>query len=131
MSYTLLVPTPTRTLRHVTYVWANATDGVSSYLKIYSVQINQQIALKDMGTTLLSSCCAKCLVFVPGTSGGVANTSADHPLRSDLVWVATDDKRILLYAAADPDKAAEVGRISLAVAPVSMVYHCGKVRAKY
>ena len=127
VSYTLLLPTPTRTLRPVTYVWANATDGVSSYLRIYSVQINQQISLKDLGSTVLSSCCARSVVFVPGTSGGVAQVSSDHPLRADLVWVATDDRRILLYAAADPDKSCEVGRISLAVAPVCMVYHCGKV----
>jgi len=126
-SYTLLVPTPTRTLRPVTYVWANATDGVSSYLRIYSVQINQQIALKDLGTTVLSSCCARSILYVPGTSGGVAQTNPDNPLRADLVWVATDDKRILLYAAADPEKSFEVGRISLDVDPTCLVYHCGKV----
>ena len=127
VSYSLLVPTPTRTLRPVTYVWANASDGVSSYLRIYSVQINQQIALKDLGTVVLSSCCARALIHVPGTTGGVAKTSADNPLRADLVWVATSDKRVLLYAAADPEKGSEVGRISLGVAPACLVYHCGKV----
>ena len=108
VSYTLLVSTPTRTLRPVTYVWANVIDGVSSYLRIYSAQVNQQIALKDLGTTVLSSCMARCLLHVPGTSGGVAHGHSDHPLRSDLVWVATDDKRVLLYAAADPEKNVEV-----------------------
>ena len=91
-SYTLLVPTPTRTLRPVTYVWANETDGISSHIKIYSVQVNQQIALKDLGTTVLSSCCARSIVYVPGTSGGVAQSNSDNPLRTDLVWIATDDK---------------------------------------
>jgi len=126
-SYTLLVPTPTRTLRPVTYVWANATDTVSSHIKIYSVQVNQQIALKDLGTTVLSSCCARSIVFVPGTSGGVAQSNSDNPLRCDLVWVATDDRRILLYAAADPEKGSEVGRIMLPAQPLCQVYHCTKV----
>jgi len=126
-SYTLLVPTPTRTLRPVTYVWANATDTVSSHIKIYSVQVNQQIALKDLGTTVLSSCCARSIVFVPGTSGGVAQSNSDNPLRCDLVWVATDDRRILLYAAADPERGSEVGRIMLPAAPLCQVYHCSKV----
>merc|ERR1719187_1057486 len=110
-SYTLLVPTPTRTLRPVTYVWANATDTVSSHIKIYSVQVNQQIALKDLGTIVLSSCVARSIIFVPGTSGGVAQTNSDTPLRTDLVWIATDDRRILLYVAADPENGSEVGRI--------------------
>ena len=129
VSYSLLVPTPTRTLRPVTYVWANASDGVSSFLRIYSVTIQQQISLKDLGTTVLSSCCARALLHVPGTSGGVARTQeqAASPLRADLVWVATSDHRILLYAAADPEKGSEVGRISLGVAPSCLVYHCGKV----
>ena len=129
VSYSLLVPTPTRTLRPVTYVWANASDGVSSFLRIYSVTIQQQISLKDLGTTVLSSCCARALLHVPGTSGGVARTQeqAASPLRADLVWVATSDHRILLYAAADPEKGSEVGRISLSAAPSCLVYHCGKV----
>merc|ERR1719481_1223764 len=126
-SYTLLVPTPTRTLRPVTYVWANATDGISSHLKIYSVQVNQQISLKDLGTVELSSCCARSIVFVSGTSGGVAQSNSDNPLRTDLVWIATDDRRILLYAAADPEKGFAVGRIVLPVDPSCQVYHCGKV----
>ena len=87
--------------RPVTYVWANATDTVSSHIKIYSVQVkpissihpfihpsfqvNQQIALKDLGTIVLSSCVARSIIFVPGTSGGVAQNNSDNPLRCDLV----------------------------------------------
>ena len=81
--------------RPVTYVWANATDTVSSHIKIYSVQVkpissihpfihpsfqvNQQIALKDLGTIVLSSCVARSIIFVPGTSGGVAQNNSDNP----------------------------------------------------
>ena len=41
------------------------------------------------------------------------------------VWVATDDRRILLYAAADPENGCEVGRIMLPAAPLCQVidYH--------
>ena len=52
-SYTLLVQTPTRTLRPVTYVWVNATDGKSLHLRVYLVQTTQQIALKELGTIIL------------------------------------------------------------------------------
>ena len=118
-SYTLLVPTPTRTLRPVTYVWAAASDGSSSYLRIYSVQVTQQINLKDLGTVVLSSCCARSLVHVPGPGQG----------DNDLVWVATDDSRILLYSAANPERGCELGRISLAVSAACLVQHGGKVYA--
>ena len=107
MSYSLLVPTPTRTLRPVTYVWANATDGVSSWLKVYSVQAAQQISLKELGTVVLSSCTARALVFAPGLGGGLAGRE-EPPLRQDLVWVATEDRRILLYSAAEPERGWEV-----------------------
>ena len=91
--------------------------------------MSQQLNLKELGSIVLSSCSVRAVIHVPGmTNNSSPASSYDN---GDLVWVATDDKRILLYAAADPDKAAEVGRISLAVTPVSMVYHCGKVRAKY
>ena len=114
-----MVPTPTRTLRPLTYVWANASDGVSSYLRIYSVQITQQINLKDLGTVVLSSCCARSLVHVPGPPG----------TDTDLVWVATDDKRILLYSAYHPERGTEAGRISLPVSANCLVHHGGKVYA--
>jgi len=126
-SYTLLVQTPTRTLRPVTYVWVNATDGKSSHLRIYSAQTTQQINLKELGTILLSSCCVRSTIFVPGTNSGVATQTPDEPLKSDLVWVATDDRRILFYAAADPERGSEIGRIVLPSDPVSLVYHLGQV----
>ena len=119
VSYTLMVPTPTRTLRPVTYVWANASDGVSSYLRIYSAQITQQINLKDLGTVVLSSCCARSLVHVPGP----------HGTDTDLIWVATDDKRILLYSASNPERGSEAGRVTLTVSASCLVHHGGKVYA--
>ena len=130
-------------------------------------QVNQQIALKDLGTIVLSSCVARSIIFVPGTSGGVAQNNSDNPLRTDLVkssnlnlestsnthihsyshretrhtnsptttklkksndhrhnlqvWIATDDRRILLYVAADPENGSEVGRIMLPAAPLCQV----------
>jgi len=123
-SYTLLVPTPTRTLRPVTYVWANTTDGRSSQLRIYSAQTTQ---LKELGTISLSSCCVKATVFVPAAAASGIPPSTEEPLRADLVWVATDDLRILFYAASDPERGSELGRIVLPSQPVSLVYHCGQV----
>eukprot|EP00088_Acartia_fossae_P030831 TRINITY_DN3181_c0_g3_i1.p1 TRINITY_DN3181_c0_g3~~TRINITY_DN3181_c0_g3_i1.p1 ORF type:complete len:810 (+),score=134.88 TRINITY_DN3181_c0_g3_i1:321-2432(+) len=136
-SYTVLVQTPTRTLRPMTYVWVNATDSRSSHLKVFSIQLNQKISLKEIGCHLLSSCSVRVMQYVPGGapaspaphSGGGSDlqSTPPPPLAQDLVWVGTDDHRILLYGAYDPDKGREVGRISLQAEPVSLVYHSGQV----
>ena len=108
-----MVPTPTRSLRPVTYVWVNAAQGKSSHLRIYSAQSSQQISLKELGTITLSSCGVVAVVFVPGTE--------------DLVMVATDDRRILFYSATEPERGCEMGRLVVPGDIVSLVQHCGQV----
>ena len=112
-SYTLMVPTPTRSLRPVTYVWVNAAQGKSSHLRIYSAQSSQQISLKELGTITLSSCGVVAVVFVPGTE--------------DLVMVATDDRRILFYSATEPERGCEMGRLVVPGDIASLVQHGGQV----
>ena len=128
-SYTLSVPTPTRSLRPVTYVWVNASLGRSSHLRIFSAQMTQQIALKELGTVVLSSCCVKAVMFVPGlTNGVVSSAPGDSGLtRGDLVWVATDDQRILFYSAADPERGTELGRMVMPADIVTMLHTGGQV----
>ena len=124
-SYTLMVPTPTRSLRPITYVWTATTDGKSSNLRVYSANTTQ---LKELGTIPLPSCCARATVYIPAvTSSDQTCGWPGDPLRGDLVWVATDDCRILLYAATDPERGCELGRIVLPAGPVSMVHHMGQV----
>jgi len=126
-SYTLNVETPTRTLRPVTYVWAAATNGSSSYLQIYSTQVAQQISLKELGTIQISGCLARSVIYVPGILRIDIDSSGDSALSSDLIWVATDDQRILLYAASEPERGFDVGRIMLAEDPLCQVFHNNKV----
>ena len=75
-------------------------------------------------------------MFVPGgssglvTAGGAAplsSSSWENPLAADLVWVATDDRRVLLYGAAEPERGREVGRIVLTSKAASILYHAGQV----
>ena len=93
-----MVPTPTRSLRPVTYVWVNAAQGKSSHLRIYSAQSSQQISLKELGTITLSSCGVVAVVFVPGPE--------------ELVMVATDDPRILFYSACELGQLVVLGNIT-------------------
>ena len=77
----------------------------------------QQISLKELGTVVLSSCGVRAVLHVPGTA-----TSSQ-----DLVWVATDDQRILFYSAADPERGTELGRAVVSADIVSMAHSCGQV----
>ena len=128
-SYTLSVPTPTRSLRPVTYVWVSASLGRSSHLRIFSAQMTQQISLKELGTVVLSSCCVKAVLFVPGLTNGVVSSAPGDSgvTRGDLVWVATDDQRILFYSAADPERGTELGRVVMPADIVTMLHHGGQV----
>ena len=61
--------------------------------------MTQQINLKELGTVVLSSCSVKAVVHVPGLTNGVVTHEGDTA-RADMVWIATDDHRILFYSAA-------------------------------
>ena len=80
------------------YVWCSANDGVHSYLRIFGVTPHQP-GLKEMGTLTLPACNegsamqhVRCMQYVPGLHGGVPANDPE-PLRADLVWVGTDNKR--------------------------------------
>ena len=80
------------------------------YLFLRCLQVDQKISLKELGLHLLSSCTTRVIQFVgggqPPNLGGSAAAShspnlglhsSPHPppLAQDLVWVATDDKRLV------------------------------------
>eukprot|EP00095_Tigriopus_kingsejongensis_P003352 maker-scaffold787_size97196-snap-gene-0.12 protein:Tk03352 transcript:maker-scaffold787_size97196-snap-gene-0.12-mRNA-1 annotation:"rho guanine nucleotide exchange factor 10" len=125
-SYSLMVQTPTRTLRPHTYVWTNATDGQSSYLRIFSVP-NNNTGLKELGTISLKHLFVRTIQYVPGITNGVANAATDDPLKSDLIWVGVNTQKIILYSASDPERGHEIGRASLPSEVVSIQYHCEAV----
>ncbi len=146
-SYSLMVPTPTRTLRKQTYVWANAakvmTPGCetsdpnsSSHLRIFGVPTNHQAGLKELGTIELPGDRVKVVQFVPGLNGGVATSSlhgagggGEDPLKCDTVWVGSEaQQRVLVYSASDPERGVEVGRsCRLPASIASVAHHCDAV----
>ena len=73
------------------YVWANATDGFSSFLRIFGMT-NHQTGLKEMGTLTLEDTMVKTIQYVPGLHGGVPSPDGEA-MKGDLVWVGTDARR--------------------------------------
>lgn len=72
-------------------MWANATDGFNSFLRIFSVT-SHHTGLKEMGTISLEDTAVKAVQYVPGLHGGIPSPDGE-PLKGDLVWVGTDSKR--------------------------------------
>jgi len=136
LSYTLNVPTPTRTLKPVTYVWTQVApveqsargEISSSTLRIFSVKKTQQIAIKELGS-LETGAAVNALVYVPRAAGlnvSLSYASAED-CRADQVWVAEDDNTIVMYAALEPEKGREVGRVYMMAKPVALLYQKGSV----
>jgi len=75
----------------ISYIWANATDGSNSYLRIFSSNTHQS-GLKDIGTLTLIDTNVKAIQYVPGLYGGIS-CPENEPLKGDLVWVGTDAHR--------------------------------------
>ena len=129
-SYTLLIPTATRTLRPQTFVWVNAHDGINSHLRIFNVTA-QHTGLKELGTICLPDTTTinggiKCIQYVPGLHGGIPAADPE-PLRGDLVWVGTDSKKLILYSANDPERGTQLGMAALPADVMCIAYHCDAV----
>ena len=77
---------------------------------------------------VLSGIGVKSIVYVPGLTSAVVTHDHELDTRCDLVWVATDDQRILFYSASDPERGHEVGRLVLPHNILAMVYHMSQVR---
>ena len=83
--------------------------------------------LQELGTVVLSGIGVRSLVYVPGLTSAVVTHDHELDTRCDLVWVATDDQRILFYSASDPERGHEVGRLVLPHNILAMVYHMSQV----
>ena len=114
------VPTPTRTLKPVTYIWAHCAPshgespstngGVSSSLRIYSVKKTQAIAIKELGC-LETGAAVNAVVYVPRAPGLVTPGIEDR--REDQVWVAEADNTIVMYSGLEPEKGREVNKYTI------------------
>jgi len=59
--------------------------------------------------------------FVKGISNDLTT------LASDLVWMGTDSRKIMIYAATEPEREEEIGSYSVSGPVVEIKYHCDNV----
>lgn len=77
--------------------------------------------LKRLTTFDLVETRVSAIEFVKGVSGDSTT------LAGDLVWMGTDSRRIIIYAASEPEKEEEIGSYPVSGPVVEIKYHCDNV----
>lgn len=103
-------------------MWICTGDGISSHVTVFgqsttaSATSLKQITAFDLVETRVAA-----IEFVKGVS------SDPLSLASDLVWMGTDSRKILIYIASEPEKQEELGNYSVSGPVIQIKYHCDNV----
>uniref|UniRef100_A0A7G3ATU0 Putative guanine nucleotide exchange factor n=1 Tax=Lutzomyia longipalpis TaxID=7200 RepID=A0A7G3ATU0_LUTLO len=101
--------TARRKTRVQNYLWVCTTDGSSSHIAILVQHPQQTGLLKDVSAFDLPDTVATAMEFVRGALGACEmDASSEGTVDGDSVWIATDNRKILVYAACNPEQEEQV-----------------------
>ncbi|XP_020300561.1 rho guanine nucleotide exchange factor 10 isoform X2 [Pseudomyrmex gracilis] len=104
------------------YLWICTGDGVSSHVTVYGQSTTASATcLKRITTFDLVETKVSAIEFVKGISSDLAT------LASDIVWMGTDSRKIIIYAATEPEKEEEIGSYSVPGPVIEIKYHYDNV----
>lgn len=120
--YTITTPKSSRR-RHRTqsYLWVCTSDGASSHITVLAQHQQQTGNLKECSVFSLVETQVTAMEYVRGIPLPCPSTAAD------AVWMGTDSRRLLLYAADEPEKQEEVGNAGVPDVITQIKYHCDSV----
>lgn len=108
--------------RSQNYLWICTGDGISSHVTIFGQSTTASATcLKRITTFDLVETRVSAIEFIKGVSSDLTT------LASDLVWMGTDSRRIIIYAAAEPEKEEEIGSYPVSGPVIEIKYHCDNV----
>jgi len=108
--------------RNQNYLWICTGDGISSHVTIFGQSTTASATcLKRITTFDLVETRVSAIEFVKGVSSDLTT------LASDLVWMGTDSRKIIIYAAAEPEKEEEIGSYPVSGPVIEIKYHCDNV----
>ncbi|XP_023289860.1 rho guanine nucleotide exchange factor 10-like protein isoform X2 [Orussus abietinus] len=121
--YTSQNPRPTRRRgRNQSYLWICTGDGVSSHVTVFGQSTTAtSTSLKQITTFDLVETRVAAIEFVKGMSNDPLT------LASDLVWMGTDSRKIMIYVASEPEKQEELGNCLVSGPVIQIKYHCDNV----
>ncbi|XP_063233431.1 rho guanine nucleotide exchange factor 10-like protein [Bacillus rossius redtenbacheri] len=100
------------------YLWVCTTDGASSHIAVLSQHQQHAGLLKDAGAFDLVETRVTAMEFVKGLSAGLPG------LQGDTVWMGTDSRRLVMYAAGEPERQEEVASCAVPGAVTQVRHHC-------
>ncbi|XP_017761572.1 PREDICTED: rho guanine nucleotide exchange factor 10-like protein isoform X2 [Eufriesea mexicana] len=104
------------------YLWICTGDGISSHVTVFGQSTTASAtSLKQATAFDLVETKVAAIEFVKGVS------SDSLSLASDLVWMGTDSRKIIIYAASEPEKQEELGNYSVSGPVIQIKYHCDNV----
>ncbi|XP_011056396.1 PREDICTED: rho guanine nucleotide exchange factor 10-like isoform X3 [Acromyrmex echinatior] len=108
--------------RSQNYLWICTGDGISSHVTIFGQSTTASATcLKRITTFDLVETRVSAIEFVKGVSSDFTT------LASDLIWMGTDSRRIIIYAATEPEKEEEIGSYPVSGPVIEIKYHCDNV----
>ncbi|XP_043283373.1 rho guanine nucleotide exchange factor 10-like protein isoform X2 [Venturia canescens] len=128
--YTTQNPRPTRRRgRNQSYLWICTGDGVSSHVTVFGQSTTAtSTSLKQITTFDLVETRVAAVEFVKGCFSSSDSTAKQRRLLSaDLVWMGTDSRKIIIYAASEPEKQEELGNYAVPGPVVQIKHHCDNV----
>ncbi|XP_012251368.2 rho guanine nucleotide exchange factor 10 isoform X2 [Athalia rosae] len=121
--YTTQNPRPTRRRgRTLSYLWICTSDAVSSHVTVFGQSTTAtSTALKQVTAFDLVETKVAAIEFIKGLY------NEPITLASDLVWMGTDSRKLIIYAASEPEKQEELGSYPVTGPVVQIKYHCDNV----
>ncbi|XP_011265056.2 rho guanine nucleotide exchange factor 10-like protein isoform X3 [Camponotus floridanus] len=108
--------------RNQNYLWICTGDGISSHVTVFGQSTTASATcLKRITTFDLVETKVNAIEFVKGISNDFTT------LASDLVWMGTDSRKIIIYAATEPEKEEEIGNYPVSGSITEIKYHCDNV----
>ncbi|CAL1687724.1 unnamed protein product [Lasius platythorax] len=108
--------------RSQNYLWICTGDGISSHITVFGQSTTASAtSLKRITTFDLVETRVSAIEFVKGVSNDFTT------LASDLVWMGTDSRKIIIYAATEPEKEEEIGNYPVSGPIIEIKYHCDNV----
>lgn len=120
--YTITTPKSSRR-RHRTqnFLWVCTSDGASSHITILTQHQQQTGNLKECAVFSLVETQVTAMEYVKGAPLPCPSIAAD------TIWMGTDSRKLLLYAADEPEKQEEIANTGVPDVITQIKYHCDSV----
>lgn len=104
------------------YLWVCSVDGASSHISVLMHQPHQsQAMIKDVTAFSLNETVITTMDFVKGKVTLDGTTSCCTDL--DCVWIGTSNKKLVVYAATNPEQEKQIAQLTIPGIPTQILYH--------